>query len=122
MKIEYSNLKCLSDADQIKLKSVIEGGYKKLSKQISGNTSLQVRVKVSDKGKAKRYSLYLSMNAENKIFKTKNSDSEKYGDYDITKAAHKIINHLTNEISKGLRNDVPEWKKHNIKKLFNRFF
>ena len=21
-----------------------------------------------------------------------------------------------------LRNDVPEWKKHNIKKLFNRFF
>src|SRR3989344_7388887 len=116
MKIEYSNLKCLSDADQIKLKSVIEGGYKKLSKQISGNTSLQVRVKVSDKGKAKRYSLYLSMNAENKIFKTKNSDSEKYGDYDITKAAHKIINHLTNEISKGLRNDVPEWKKHNIKK------
>ena len=122
MVIEYSNLKALSTEEQITLKSIIEKCYKRVSNFVSDNPKLTVRIKVSNKGDSKRYNISLVLNSKEGIFKTRSKESEAAADYDLTKACHKISEHLTSEVQRGLKSDTANWKKHNVKSLFNEFF
>src|SRR3989344_3635748 len=94
--IEYSNLKSLKADEQVILKSIIESGFEKVSRFVS-DPKLNVRIKISNKGKSNRYLISLVLKSKEGIFETKGKDSI-YADYDITKASHKVITHLYNEV------------------------
>ena len=118
--IEYSNLKELGTKEQATLKTVLESGFAKISRSLS-NPKLKAHIKISNKGKAKRYMISLVLESKEGIFRTRGKDTD-YADYDITKAAHKVINHLTSEINLRVKPEVPKWKNNNIKGLFSKFF
>ncbi len=120
MVIEYSNLKSLDGEEKVILKSIIESGFKKISHLVS-DPKLHVSIKIANKGKAKRYTISLVLNCKEGIFKTRNKDTE-YADYEITKATHKVIDHLSNEVKLRARTEVPSWQKRNIKGIVSRFF
>ena len=116
--IEYSNLKSLKADEQVILKSIIESGFEKVSRFVS-DPKLNVRIKISNKGKSNRYLISLVLKSKEGIFETKGKDSI-YADYDITKASHKVITHLYNEVKLRARTDVPRWQRGNIKELVSR--
>ncbi len=119
--IKYSNLKALNDNEAISLKSIIGKEYDKILKVLNEPSDLIVDIKVSHKNKGKRFIISLRLETASKLYSTRNKDTEKSADYDITKAAHKISTHLHNEVKHNLKKDEGIGKKKGIKALFRIF-
>ncbi len=120
MKVEYSNIKELADSEKFALERVIESSINKIERLLQEKGKLKVHIKVSHKGERKRFLINYLLETPSKIFTTKSKDTEAAADFDITKAAHKEMDHLFNEIKHFTKKEEPNWKKYSLKRLFKK--
>ena len=120
MKIEYSNIKDLSDEEKFALEKVVERESKKIERSID-NAKLKVHIKIAKKGSRKRYLINYMLETPKKVFTTQSKDTELSADFDIVKAAHKEMIHLLNEVNHFQKKEESNWKKYSIKSLFAKF-
>ncbi len=118
--IDYIGLRDLNEDEKSVLKLIIEKEFSKIERFTKVITKFEVMIRVMKKETRKRYILNLSLNADNKIFKTGTKDIEEAGDWDLAKAAYKSMTSLKNEVEHGLRSNSEDWKKRKIKRLFDR--
>jgi len=119
--IIYSKISELSDEDKFALERVVEKRFPKIERFVKGKCELKVNVKTSKKGDRRRYILNYMLSTPSKVFTVRSKDTSEAADFNITKAAHKEMNHLYNEVKHSLRSEEPGWKKYSIKRLFAKF-
>ena len=119
-KIKYSGLKGLSQDEQTILKGILEKELINVQRMIKNTFSLSVYIKTAKKLAKKRFTIVLRLEAPTGVFITKNKDTEKGGDWDLTKAAHIAVDSLCSEIKHTLKTDTEIWKRGGIKRLFAR--
>ncbi len=117
MAIRYIGLKDLDQNEQAILTSIIEKEQPKITRLLKNEAELIVKIKVVKKESRKRFMISLQLNAPTRPFIVKNRETEKGGDWDIAKAAHKELNALKYEINHRLKADSPEWKRSGIKRF-----
>ncbi|MBS3152828.1 hypothetical protein J4230_05460 [Candidatus Woesearchaeota archaeon] len=119
--IKYSGLNDLSEEEKGTLKGIVEKEYPKIQRLIKNTCDLIVDVKILKKDSRKRFSISMRLEAPGKIYSVKNKDTEKGGDWNITKATHEETNALKFEIKHQLKTDTETWKKGGLKALIKRF-
>ena len=118
-KIIYSGLNALNEGEQLIVKKVLEKEYPKIEKLIGQSSELMVHIKTSVKEKRKRYILSLRLEGPKLLLVTKTKDTEAAGDWDLTKATHKAMEHIASEVRHKLKIGEETWKKGGIKKLLD---
>lgn len=118
--IRYTGLNNLSDEEKSTLKNIMENHFPKTERMIKNQWDLIVAVKTQKKTGRKRFSISLRLEtpATNLVVNTK--DTERGGDWDLTKAAHKSLNALYFEVKHKFKPDTQQWKKGGIKKFLSR--
>lgn len=119
--IKYSGLRDLSEEERVALKSIVEKEYPKIQRMIKNVSDLTIDIKTMKKDTRKRYMLSCRLEAPTIKFTVKTKDTEKGGDWDITKATHKALEALQFEIKHRLRTDTESWRKGGLKLLFRKF-
>ncbi|HLC86111.1 MAG TPA: HPF/RaiA family ribosome-associated protein [Candidatus Nanoarchaeia archaeon] len=118
--IRYSGINDLSDDEQVMLRSIIEKEFPKLKRYIKNNIDIMVHVKVLKKESRKRYNINLRIDAPTRVFSEHNQDTEKGGDWDLIKSAHKAVKALENEVKHRFKaEDKKKWKFGGIKRFFS---
>ena len=119
--IRYTGLKNLSEEEQFTLKSIMKKHFQKVERLIKDRCELVVTVKTQKKTSRKRFAIGLRLEAPGMKFTAKTRDTERGGDWDLTKASHKALNAIYFEVKHRLKTDTQQWKKGGIKKLFRDF-
>ncbi len=120
MGVKYIGLGDLDQKEQSALKNIVEKEYPKIARLIKDDAELVVKIKVLKKDSRKRFILGFELDTAAKPFIVKNKETEKGGDWDIVKAAHKSMDALKTEINHRLKTDSPEWKRSGIKRFFRQ--
>ena len=120
--IIYSKIKGLEDKEKFALERVIENQFPKIKRMIAGDCTLKVKIKTSKKVrganiKDKIFIIKYILQTQGKKFTTKSKDTKEAADYDITKAAHKEMNHLFNYIKHTYKPQDKNKKKFSLKKF-----
>ena len=120
--IKYSGLKDLNSEEQSILKSIVEKEFPKVQRLLKNPADLMVHIKTLKKETRKRFLISMRLEMPGKILSTKNLETEKGGDWDLTKALHKEMKSLESEVKHHLRTDNETWKKGTgIKALLDKF-
>ena len=119
--IKYSGLKELNEDEQIKLKNLVEKEFPKIQRFAKEISSFNINIKVMKKETKKRYMINMKLQTPGKLFVTKNKDTEKGGDWDVTKEVHRELKALIREIEHHYKNHIGKWKLGGIKGLLKKF-
>ncbi len=119
--IKYSGLKALSGEEQSILKTIVEKEAPKIRRFVKNSSELSVNIKTLKKESKKRFIISLRLETPNNMFNTKTKDTERGGDWDLVKAAHKAMESLESELKHTLKTDSEQWKSGGIKRLLDRF-
>lgn len=116
MKIEYVNLKRLELYEQNKLKELVEINLPKLQHVLKDINLLKIMVKTFDKtGNRKRIVLEIIAASPKLTFHASPENHHHYAEWDISKAAHKTMKNLINEMNHHLKPEQNTgWRKYKL--------
>ena len=92
--IDIQGIEELDEKEKIRTIQLIEEYYPKIERQLKNVISLNIHIKIYDKGGKKKYSIQAKLKSSINAFESNASD------WDFAKTIHKVMNKLQNEVEK----------------------
>jgi ribosome-associated translation inhibitor RaiA len=116
--VTYNKVRELEEGEKEALTSIVQKELVKIERLVKEEGNLIVNIKVRKKESRKRYELTLKLETPKKVYTVRNKDTERGGDWDISKSAHEAMDALIAELKHFLKSDESSFKKGFFNKIF----